>query len=323
MNIQTEPKVKITVKKDKVKVKKSNPLKGAIIDIDYDTGLKEVFGEEPVDLFSDAKYEAETEDENEVSKEIQKQEEEDMEYLQMLKELDDEENRIKQKRQELMIVKEVKGNANKYKSYIVNKLNENIKSSQDAIKDLQNEILTFQEQLKELEPIQKDTEIMNYLTDNFGNEINELLEKDMPKEFKPKKKKSPIVDDGKEKPKGTRTFIDRKVYPEYLKHKMVFTASGNHKTDKRPTAKVTMDIIFNAETKKFYNMDTDTEYNLLQDANREWCNKRGYEKLGNAWEDFKAFNLVTEKTKSIEFLHLDNWIEKEDVSNYIQDSWEF
>ena len=321
MNIETEPKVKIVVNKDKVKVKKSNPLKGAIIDVDTETGMKEVFGEEPVDLFAE-RYEADTEDEQDLFQELKKNDEEDMDDLRKLQELEDAEELIRQQKQELIMKREMKKNANKYKSHIIDMLKEDIKCNEDAIKKHQDENLRFQQHLNELETIIDNEKIMDYLADNFNDEVNELVEEDMPKQVKAKKQKKTIVYDETPKQKGTRTFIDRKVYPNYLKHKMVFRASGNHKTDKE-RGKITMEVVFNAETKKFYNKTTKTEYDLLQDANRVWCNARGYDKLGNAWEDFKALDLKTNKTKSIEFLHLDNWIEKEDVSNYIQDVWNF
>jgi len=111
-----------------------------------------------------------------------------------------------------------------------------------------------------------------------------------------------------EKKKGTRTAIDRKSYPNYLLDRMVFKASGNHKTDKL-RGKIDLEVVFCADDKKFYNRKNKTCYDTLQDANREWCNARGYEKLGNAWEDFKAFNIQDKKeVVSIQNLHIKNWI---------------
>lgn len=113
--------------------------------------------------------------------------------------------------------------------------------------------------------------------------------------------------------RGRRDF-NREDYPKMLPDGMHFRASAKHKTDK--TMRVTMDIVFDAKTKCFIDKQG-TVYNKLQDANRKWCNLRGYEKLGNAWDSFKALNLKTGKTRSIEFLHLDNWIEKEGARDYI------
>lgn len=120
--------------------------------------------------------------------------------------------------------------------------------------------------------------------------------------------------------KGTRTAIDRKAYPAMLLDKMVFLASGNKKGTKD---KVLLSVIFNAQDKCFYRYDTKnrTKYELLQDANREWCNARGYDKLGNAWEDFKAFNIRTTATKSIAMLHQDNWIATDGAKNFIDAKW--
>lgn len=120
--------------------------------------------------------------------------------------------------------------------------------------------------------------------------------------------------------KGTRTAIDRKAYPAMLKDKMVFNATGNIKGTKD---KVSLSVIFNAQDKCFYRYDKKrmTKYELLQDANREWCNARGYDKLGNAWEDFKALDLKTKKTKSIQNLHNENWIETDGAVAFIDTKW--
>ena len=112
---------------------------------------------------------------------------------------------------------------------------------------------------------------------------------------------------------GRRDF-NRGDYPNMLLDGMNFRASAKHKTDK--SIRVTMDIVFDAKTKCFIDKEGNV-YKKLQDANRKWCNLRGYLKLGNAWDSFKALNLKTGKTRSIEFLHLDNWIEKEGARDYI------
>lgn len=165
----------------------------------------------------------------------------------------------------------------------------------------------------------EEDDVMAFLVENYADFVNTIA---FPKTDKPAitTKKTPVVES--EKKKGTRTAIDRKVYPNYLVDKMVFQASGNHKTDKA-RGKITMDVVFNATTRKFYNRTTKTEYELLQDANRVWCNERGYDKLGNAWEDFKALNLKTNKTKSIAMLHQDNWIETEGAEDYVENKFKF
>lgn len=146
-----------------------------------------------------------------------------------------------------------------------------------------------------------EDDVMGFLSENYADFVNKLA---FPEEEKIKEK-TPAVEG--EKKKGTRTAIDRKAYPNYLIDRMVFQASANHKEDKE-RGKITMEVVFNAGTKKFYNKQTKKEYEFLQDANREWCNARGYEKLGNAWEDFKALNLKTKKTRSIAMLHQQDWI---------------
>jgi hypothetical protein len=161
----------------------------------------------------------------------------------------------------------------------------------------------LEEEVETLEGINvEEDDVMGFLTENYADFVNGIA---FPKTEEPKPKAKPSVEG--EKPKGTRTAIDRKSYPDYLLDRMVFQASANHKTDKG-LGKVTLEVVFNAETKKFYNRATKKEYALLQDANRDWCFSRGYDKLGNAWEDFKAYNLKTKQTKGIQLLHKDNWI---------------
>ena len=154
-------------------------------------------------------------------------------------------------------------------------------------------------------------------SDIFANLIADAVE--------PKPEETPVVVAKAVKKaggKGTRTPIDRKAYPAMLLDRMVFYATGNRKGSKD---KVSLAVIFNAQDKCFYRYDKKnmTKYELLQDANREWCNARGYDKLGNAWEDFKALNLKLSKTRSIQNLHNENWIATEGAADYIDAKWKW
>ena len=202
LRIETEPKVKMTmtVKKDKVKVRKSNPLKGAIIDVDCNTEITEVFGEkegfeEPVDLFSEEN--AIIDDDNiEVWDDYKQDIVYETEKQKLLKQLEllEKENALRK-------------NAKKYKSHIVDRLNADIKKNEDTIKKLENENLRLQEQLVELETIDDDKVIMDYLAISFADEVNSFINKDTPKPVKAKKIKTPIIDDGKEKPERKSALL--------------------------------------------------------------------------------------------------------------------
>ena len=159
---------------------------------------------------------------------------------------------------------------------------------------------------------EKECDVMGYLNENYSDYVSKY---NLPKE----EKKTTEWSGGGGR---TRTAIDRKVYPEYLEDKMVFRASGYHKTDKKQ-GKITLEIIFNKKKGMFYNKKTKTEYAFLQDANREWCGLRGYSKLGNAWEDFEAYNLKSGKTRSIQTLHIKNWITEEGATDYTDKKYIF
>jgi len=313
---------------------------------------------EIVDELKDLNLEFEKEYEEEEEVEEEEVEEEEVEE----EEVDEEEQillEIEERRKKLEFVRQkkaLKKNAGKYAEKIQNMLIDNIEFNKKSIEECYKSIQKLTEEsddckkhLKELIHLTDDEDIMNYLSDNFSEEVNEIIEEEKPKPMsKSNKIKSPIVkadnvtdlfkqlggfdgpinDDGlevvvEEKPKGKRTAIDRKAYPNYLLDKMVFRASGNHKVDKS-RGKISMEIVFNAKTKTFYNRGHNKkEYKFLQDANRVWCNERGYEKLGNAWEDFQAVNLETNEVRSIQYLHLDNWIEKEGAEDYIDENFKF
>lgn len=278
---------KIIVKKDKVKVKRSNPLKGAIIDIDYDTGLKEVFGDNEDDIvFQNISLEKAVEicqvinegieDEQKqldlFSKEYNNNEDEfeddkqDREYYEkkqkLLKDLEELEKK------ELM-----RKGAKKYKSHIVEMLEANIKSNENAIKKFQDENLQYQQQLNDLEPIELDADIMDYLEDNFSEEVNELIEKNTYKHkpIKTKKKKSPIVD---EKEWNCRKKYDRETQFKQIPNEVVIYLSykGNKTIFKK--------------TDKGLEQDGKT-FETLNQAGKDFHKSLGVDRTFNAWKEFK------------------------------------
>lgn len=205
--------------------------------------------------------------------------------------------------------------------------NKRIEALQSQILEIKDEMIVIDAECKETTNATDDELTDIIIADEFiMNEVCMYALKptekvDKPKQLATKKQHTELE---VEKKKGIRTAIDRKAYPNYLLHKMVFQASANHKTDK-DRGKISMEVVFNAETKMFYNRTTNKEYKILQEANKVWCNERGYEKLGNSWEDFKALNLITGKTRSISTLHIDDWI-SDSISNaddYIDDNFEF
>ena len=265
MSIETEPKVKmvVNVKKDKVKVRKSNPLKGAIIDVDYNTELTEVFGEEPVDLFSDEF--AIIDDEN---KEVWDNIRLDLEYNQkkanLLKDLEklEQENALRK-------------NANKYKSHIIDMLKEDIKCNEDAIKKHQDENLRFQQHLNELESITDDNNIMDYLANSFADEVNELINEDTPKPVKSKKQKGCIIDDGKEKPerKPNTKKEEWDNIPEGTEFKMLYNKSG---------------LIYMKSKGKLVRNDTGVEYSGFHQAVTQYALEVKGKKVSlKGWESFE------------------------------------
>lgn len=206
MNTETETKQKVIVKKDKVKkvrnLKDIHPLKGAFIDVDFDIELKD----EPVDLFN-KEYQDENKIDDNLDNELKEDYEDKLEQQRILKELDEEEERIRQKRTEILQRNLLRDNAKKYKTHMIDVLTADIKSNIDAIQKIQEqerilkeETALFQKQLAELEVINNDTKIMDYLAENFPDAVNEFIEDEKPKPVKAKKQKGCIIDDGKEKP---------------------------------------------------------------------------------------------------------------------------
>lgn len=206
----------------------------------------------------------------------------------------------------------------------------------ETIKKLTDENTLFQEQIAEIAEIadlkmnnnERTTDnadaIMEWFSTNEVDYANEYLGLTEDEPQKKKKTKDSDSDSEGKKVKGTRTAIDRLACRDLLPDRMVFKASANHKTDKA-MGKVTMEVVYNASNQKFYGRHSKTEYNFLQDANRKWCNDRGYDKLGNAWEDFRALNLDDGSTRSIQNIHNENWIKDSatGAAVYIDRKWNF
>ena len=274
LRIETEPKVKMTmtVKKDKVKVRKSNPLKGAIIDVDCNTEITEVFGEkegfeEPVDLFSEEN--AIIDDDNiEVWDDYKQDIVYETEKQKLLKQLEllEKENALRK-------------NAKKYKSHIVDRLNADIKKNEDTIKKLENENLRLQEQLVELETIDDDKVIMDYLAISFADEVNSFINKDTPKPVKAKKIKTPIIDDGKEKPERKSALLRKYQWenlPDGTEFKLIYKKAG---------------IIYTKTKGKLVRNDTGVEYAGFNEAVNDYqLITYGTKVSLNAWLQFKTID---------------------------------
>lgn len=311
-------------------------------------GRKPKVVEPVVAVVDDEEEEVEVEEEEEVS-EIEEEEElsdieedeEEEEDEQTDEGIDEEVAELERKLEEARMKKRQK----EVKSRLADRAGEVVKAFVDMVNadiDYNLEIMNkhrreneaFEKKLKMLERVSNwsvgevfDTEnneaVMKWFCDNEPDFANDYLFKD---EDKPKKNtsKSSEKSEKSEKSdnkKGTRTVIDRKKTLELLKNKMVFRASALHKTDK--SNRVEMDLVFDAKRKVFVSRYTKKVYNLLQDANREWCGMRGLDKLGNAWEDFKALNLTNGDTRSIRDINDDNWIEDSISNNYIDEKFQF
>ena len=101
-----------------------------------------------------------------------------------------------------------------------------------------------------------------------------------------------------------RTTIDRGLTINRLKHKMVLQMT------RKDTAKqsLVLDVVFNEQSKTFFNRSTRFEYKTLQEANRLWCYEQRVTASKNVWTDFKLFDMVNNVLKSINTLHEDDWI---------------
>jgi len=248
MNTEMNTEVK-TIKVKKTKQKKNIPL------------IEEVVNE-PIDLFKEQTI---IDEENEeVWDDIKQDIEYETEKQKLLKQLEklEQENALRK-------------NAKKYKTHIVDMLEADIKSNEDAIQKFQDELLTFKEQLVELETIENDTDIMDYLADKFSEEVNELINDDMPKPIKQKKQKKTVVDDGKEKPerKANTKKEEWDNIPEGTEFRMIYKKSG---------------IMYMKSKGKLVRNDTGVEYTGFHQAVTVYAEELLGKKVSlKGWESFE------------------------------------
>jgi hypothetical protein len=293
-------------------------------------GKKAIVVEEVVEEIEEVVEEVEEEvveeEVSEMSGEKSVQEEDDVEGAIEL--LNQKIAEFKAKKEALEFKKRLLTKAGELTTEFINVRSADILSNEEVIRKLTEENEEFKRQIQEITEIAKLEEdmttdyaddIMTWFSTNQQEFGNSFL---FPEEEDTSKQKSDSSKSDSSKKKGTRTAIDRLACRDLLVDRMVFKASANHKTDKS-LGKIDMEIVFNAETKKFYNRVNNKEYALLQDANRDWCEKRGYDKLGNAWEDFKALNLKKNVVRSIHNIHNDNWIENEGANDYVDAKFKF
>ncbi len=186
--MNTEVK-KTIVKKDKVKVKKTKQHKEELFDL--------------VDELKDLNLEFEEEVKVEEEKvEEEKVEEVKVEEVDVEEEIDEEVQillRIEKERQNLEFVRQkkaLKKNAGKYAEKIQEMLIDNIEFNKKSIEESYKTIQKLSEEsdeckkhLKELIHLKDEEVIMNYLADNFSDEVNEMIEEEKPKPIpKPKSK---------------------------------------------------------------------------------------------------------------------------------------
>jgi hypothetical protein len=215
---------------------------------------------------------------------------------------------------------------------IISKVRDNlladIKSNRDAIKKMTAENKEFEAELARLEAIKPETDdVVGFLQQNYKDYIDEVLDNQVSREVV--REVVPAKSSAGGSSGRVRTNIDREATRDAIPDRMVLRASAKHKTDKDLT--VVLDVIYNAQTKKFYRYGKGekTEYALLQDANREWCNARGLTKLDNAWEVFKALDKEgTIKPIPIDKLHLPegNWttdMNPETLARFIDRKFKF
>ena len=281
------------------KTKKNNVLKGAIIDIDYNTELKEVFGEEekkPVDLFSNEYHNDNNEDIVLVGNcqgwdDIKQDIEYNEKKANLLKDLEqlEQENALRK-------------NAKKYKTHIVDMLEADIKKNEDTIKKLQDNNLHLQDKLFELESITDDNDIMDYLAGSYADKVNELINDDMPKPIK-----------SKEKTKRKPITSNRKTTPEerwaLIKYGSMFRAKHKEcilyyiKVDNSVNAPdVVGDNSYISECLQDGTI-TNIQAEKTYDTNQEAAN--AFRKVANisygisGWEFLQLYNKDTDKAKSL------------------------
>lgn len=185
-----------------------------------------------------------------------------------------------------------------------------LQANKKTIRTLMEENKDFEAQISRIEALNPETDdVVGFLQQNYKEVIDEVLDTQVSREVAREVAPARASSSGGGATR-VRTVIDREATRDAIPDRMVLRASAKHKTDKDRT--VVLDVIYNAQTKTFfrYGKGEKTEYHLLQDANREWCNERGLTKLDNAWEVFKALDKEgTLKPIPIDKLHLPegNW----------------
>ena len=120
-------------------------------------------------------------------------------------------------------------------------------------------------------------------------------------------------------PTKKKTKIDRKVTLSLLPHKAVLRAVAKHTETNED---VVMDVIYDKDTEEFVDRNTRVRYPKLQHANLALSEMRDYEYWPNCWKKFRALNLNTGETRSIEFINDDNWME-DGAEDYCDNDYEF
>jgi len=199
-----------------------------------------------------------------------------------------------------------------------------IQKNKETIKMLMDENKEFEAELKRINDINIDTDdVVGFLQQNYKDYVDEVLDTQVNREIVRE------VAPTKSTTGRSRTQIDREATRDAIPDRMVLRASAKHKVDKDRT--IVLDVIYNAQTKTFFRYGgvAKTEYKLLQDANREWCNARGLTKLDNAWEVFKALDREgTLKPIPINDLHTEdgNWtkhMNPEALARFIDKKFKF
>ena len=204
----------------------------------------------------------------------------------------------------------------------------------------------YKEDIEAIEGVdfdEEDLDIEGFIADNFKEEAITYIEEQLKPKPAPQPKKTsmphlekklakimatPLATEGEQPEKKKREQINRKDYAaKYLPNKMVLIASANKKGTKE---KITKTIIYNknANTFHLYDQEEVKIYPTLTAANIEWCEERGLTKdrYENAWEAFKALNLMNPKEKrSIQHLHTDDWIADSisEAADFIDAEWTF
>ena len=175
-------------------------------------------------------------------------------------------------------------------------LNRDIKSNEDAIKKHQDENLRFQQHLNELEPMEFDADIMDYLADNFNDEVNELVENENVYNPKPvKAKRKPATKGGQPAFKGRRQTTTEERW-NLLETGSMFRAK--HKEVIRYYMKVAEGKVAECDKEGNLNIEKDSFENN-QDAANDFRKIANISYSISGWEFLQLYNKDTDKAKSL------------------------